>query len=91
VRGVLRSENPIRPPKNPTNLHLEPAMSEPASLPEIGRRRLLLLGVAAIPAGTLFAGAAPRSRTAPTAETPPAKHPSAAASAAVTSGYVYFC
>ncbi len=66
-------------------------MSEPASLPEIGRRRLLLLGVAAIPAGTLFAGTAPRPRTAPTAETPPPKHPPAAPSAAVTSGYVYFC
>jgi hypothetical protein len=88
---VLLSETSVRPPENPTNLHLEPAMSEPASLPEIGRRRLLLLGVAAIPAGALFAGAAPRPRTAPTAETPPAKHPLAAPSAAVTTEYVYFC
>jgi hypothetical protein len=66
-------------------------MSAPAFLPEISRRRLILLGLAAIPAGTLFAGTAPRPRTAPTAETPPAKYLPAAPSAAATSGYVYFC
>jgi hypothetical protein len=72
-------------------------MSETASLPEFSRR-LLLSGIAAIPAsalfaGALFAGKTPRPGTATAASAPAARStwPLAAGSAAQEFNGVYFC
>jgi hypothetical protein len=68
-------------------------MSEPASLPAFSRRRLLLSGIAAIPAAAVIVGTAPRPGTAPPARTPDRRPawPLAADSAAQDRNGAYFC
>lgn len=68
-------------------------MSEPASVPALSRRRLLLSGIAAIPAAAVIARPAPRPGTALAAKTAD-RHPAwplAAGSAAQDSNGAYFC
>jgi hypothetical protein len=61
-------------------------MPESASLPELSRRRLLLSGLVAIPAGTVLAATAPR----PAASGPAPSRPWAALASADFSR-AYFC
>jgi hypothetical protein len=66
-------------------------MPEPASLPEFSRRRLLLSGLAAIPAGTVLAATAARPGTALAAGTRAPRPAWAAAASAPDASRAYFC
>jgi hypothetical protein len=65
-------------------------MPESASFPELSRRRLLLSGLVAIPAGTVLAATAPRPAVAPAASGPAPSRPWAALASADFSR-AYFC
>ena len=66
-------------------------MPESPSLPEFSRRRLLLSGLAAIPAATVLAATAPRPGTAPTASTQAPRPAWPPADSAADASRVYFC
>ena len=68
-------------------------MSEPASVPAFSRRRLLLSGIAVIPAAAVIARTAPRPGAAPSAavQAPLLAWPLAADSATRDCSGAYFC
>lgn len=66
-------------------------MPEPASLPGLSRRRLLLTGLAAIPAATVLAATAARPGTALAAGTRAPRPPRPAADSGSDANCAYFC
>jgi hypothetical protein len=66
-------------------------MPESASLPELSRRRLLLTGLAVIPAGTVLAATAARPGTALAASTQAPRPAWPAADSASDASRAYFC
>jgi hypothetical protein len=66
-------------------------MPESASLPELSRRRLLLTGLAAIPAATVLAATAARPGTALAASTRAPRPAWPAADGAPDVNCAYFC
>ena len=66
-------------------------MPESASLPELSRRRLLLTGLAAIPAATVLAATAARPGTALAAGTRAPRPAWPAADSASDANCAYFC
>jgi len=66
-------------------------MPESASLPELSRRRLLLTGLAAIPAATVLAATAARPGTALAAGTRAPRPAWPAADGASDANCAYFC
>jgi hypothetical protein len=66
-------------------------MPESPSLPELSRRRLLLSGLAAIPAAAVLAATAARPGTAPAARTQAPRPAWPAADGAADASRAYFC
>lgn len=66
-------------------------MPESASLSELSRRRLLLSGLAAIPAATVLAATASRPGTAPAASAQAPRPAWPAADSAADASRAYFC